>query len=95
MDELLRLVDNPRVTVRRPGPPDPAGTCVVYWMQRAQRGVDNPALEVAIAAANRLRLPLVEAEGEDFVPCFTSVQRLTTWAEDAEADARTPSPAAR
>jgi len=59
MDELLRLVDNPRVTVRRPGPPDPAGTCVVYWMQRAQRGLDNPALDVAVEAANALGKPAV------------------------------------
>ncbi len=37
-----------------------------------------------------VRLPLVGyAETDiDFVPCFTSVQRLTTWAEDVEADAR-------
>ena len=56
---LERLVADPRVTVRRPGPPDPAGRAVVYWMQRAQRGLDNPALDVAIQAANALRLPLV------------------------------------
>jgi hypothetical protein len=37
-----------------------------------------------------VRLPLLGyAETDiDFVPCFTSVQRLTTWADDAEADAR-------
>ena len=51
--------DDPRVMVRRKGPPDPDGTCVVYWMQRAQRAVDNPALDVAIAAGNRLRKPVV------------------------------------
>jgi len=59
MDELQQLADNPRTTVRCPGPPDPAGTCVVYWMQRAQRGVDNPALEVAVEAANALGKPAV------------------------------------
>lgn len=42
------------MTIRRAGPPDPAGTCVVYWMQRAQRGVDNPALDVTLAVANAL-----------------------------------------
>ena len=31
-----------------------------------------------------VRLPLVEAEGEDFVPCFTSVQRLTAWVDAAD-----------
>jgi deoxyribodipyrimidine photo-lyase len=51
--------DDPRVTVRRGGPPDPAGQCVVYWMQRAQRAVDNPALETAAAVANELGMPLV------------------------------------
>src|SRR5271163_760506 len=59
MDELQRLTDDPRVTVRRGGTPDPDGTCVVYWMQRAQRGVDNPALEVAVEAANALGKPMV------------------------------------
>jgi SseB protein N-terminal domain len=38
-----------------------------------------------------VRLPLVGyAETDtDFVPCFTSVQRLTTWADDVAAEART------
>jgi deoxyribodipyrimidine photo-lyase len=52
------LKANPRVTVRRDGPPNPVGRCVVYWMQRAQRGLDNPALDIAILAANELGLPL-------------------------------------
>lgn len=59
MDFLQRLTSNPRVTVRRPGVPDSAGRCVVYWMQRSQRALDNPALEVAVAAANALEKPLV------------------------------------
>ncbi len=59
MDDLNELADNPRVTVRRSGPPDPAGTCVVYWMQRAQRGLDNPALDVAVEAANALAKPAI------------------------------------
>jgi deoxyribodipyrimidine photo-lyase len=59
MDDLQRLSDDPRVTVRRGGPPDAAGTCVVYWMQRAQRGVDNAALETAVAAGNALGKPVV------------------------------------
>ncbi len=45
--------------VRRTGPPDLDGTCVVYWMQRSQRGVDNPALDVAVEAANELGKPVV------------------------------------
>src|ERR1700677_5082990 len=31
-----------------------------------------------------VRLPLIEAEGDDFVPCFTSVQRLTAWVDAAD-----------
>jgi deoxyribodipyrimidine photo-lyase len=45
--------------VRTPGTPDPDGAAVVYWMQRAQRAWDNPALDVAIAAANALAKPVV------------------------------------
>jgi len=56
---LDKLSRDPRVTVRRAGTPNPAGECVVYWMQRAQRAVDNPALDVAVEAANDLRKPLV------------------------------------
>lgn len=58
MTQLELLKGNPRVTVRRNGSPDPVGRCVVYWMQRAQRGLDNPALDIAILVANELRLPL-------------------------------------
>ncbi len=59
MDVLTRLSQDPRVTVRRAGVPDPAGTCVVYWMQRAQRGIDNPALDVTVELANALGKPVV------------------------------------
>jgi deoxyribodipyrimidine photo-lyase len=56
---LRRLADDARVTVRRGGTPDPKGKCVVYWMQRAQRGRDNHALDLAVQVANALELPLV------------------------------------
>ncbi len=39
-------------------PIDPEGRCVLYWMQRAQRGRDNAALNLAIEHANRLNLPV-------------------------------------
>jgi deoxyribodipyrimidine photo-lyase len=55
----LTLRGDPRVTVRTKGGPDPDGRCVVYWMQRAQRAVDNPALDVAVRLGNELRLPVV------------------------------------
>ncbi len=57
-EELARLADQPRVVVRRAGAPR-KGRCVVYWMQRAMRILDNPALDVAIEAGNLLGLPVV------------------------------------
>jgi hypothetical protein len=54
MDGLGCLASNARVAVRRSGEPDGEGKCVVYWMQRAQRALDNPALEIAVKAANLL-----------------------------------------
>jgi deoxyribodipyrimidine photo-lyase len=59
LEELRTLAVNPRVTVRRDGPPDPKGRCIVYWMQRAQRGIDNHAVDLAAHIANLLGLPLV------------------------------------
>ena len=47
---IERLAANPRVTVRVRGTPDSDGAAVIYWMQRAQRAWDNPALDVAIDA---------------------------------------------
>ncbi len=57
MDKLEQLASNPRVTVRRGGAP--AGKTVVYWMQRAQRSLDNPALDLAVELANALHQPVV------------------------------------
>jgi deoxyribodipyrimidine photo-lyase len=59
MSELLKVQNDARVAVRRAGAPDPEGACVVYWMQRTQRGIDNPALDVAVAAANEMHKPIV------------------------------------
>jgi deoxyribodipyrimidine photo-lyase len=58
-EELARLASQPRVQVRRAGLPRKGARCVVYWMQRAMRIVDNPALDVALAAGNLLGLPVV------------------------------------
>jgi deoxyribodipyrimidine photo-lyase len=59
MNKLEQLASKPRVTVRRKGAPDPSGKTVVYWMQRAQRALDNPALDVAVQVANALQQPVV------------------------------------
>lgn len=58
---LERLVGHARCTLRNDHPIRTAaagGRAVVYWMQRAQRGIDNPALDAAVFAANELGLPL-------------------------------------
>jgi deoxyribodipyrimidine photo-lyase len=55
--ETLSL--DPRITVRKPGAPNPEGECVVYWMERAQRALDNPALDVAVELGNELGKPVV------------------------------------
>ncbi len=56
---LAALIQNARVTVRRGGAPSPDGRCVVYWMQRAQRGVDSHGVNLAVQVANELGLPMV------------------------------------
>ena len=43
--------------------PERAGAYVLYWMQQSQRASGNPALELAIDAANRLGLPVVVGFG--------------------------------
>ncbi len=48
-----------RIHVWHSGECDEQGKCVLYWMQRAQRGQENMALNAAIALANTLRLPVV------------------------------------
>ena len=58
-EECRAIAGQPRVQVRRGGAPLKDGRCVVYWMQRALRVRDNPALDVAIEAANLLGLPVV------------------------------------
>jgi hypothetical protein len=56
---LDELASNPRVTIRRDGAPKADGACVAYWMQRAQRGLNNAAVDCAVNIANELDLPLL------------------------------------
>jgi deoxyribodipyrimidine photo-lyase len=53
------IAKNPYVTVRNKESFNLDGTCVVYWMQRSQRATDNPALNIAVTAANALSKPVV------------------------------------
>ena len=56
---IAAFSEDARVTIRRYGAPKQTGKCVVYWMQRAQRGTDNAAVDLAVNIANELGLPLV------------------------------------
>ena len=58
-EDVKALANDRRVAVRRGGAPDPNGKCIVYWMQRAERGLDNHALDKAVALGNALGLPVV------------------------------------
>ena len=58
-EALRKIAANPRVLVRRGGAPVPDGKCIVYWMQRAERALDNPALDVAVEVADALDLPVL------------------------------------
>ena len=58
-EAVRALARDKRVAVRRAGPPDPEGKCIVYWMQRAERAVDNHALDKAVDLGNALGLPVV------------------------------------
>ncbi len=48
-----------RVVQLNDRPVDPAGECLIYWMQRSQRAHSSLALEYAIERANELAKPLV------------------------------------
>src|SRR5271154_5820242 len=58
-EALETIAANPRIRVRRGGTLAPDAKCVVYWMQRAERALDNPALDIAVAVGNALDLPVL------------------------------------
>ncbi|MFO0950980.1 MAG: deoxyribodipyrimidine photo-lyase [Isosphaeraceae bacterium] len=57
------LKTNPRLRVVSGGETDPNGRAVVYWMQRAQRGRENPALDTAVELGVALGLPVLAVFG--------------------------------
>ena len=97
-DICEQIETDPRVVRRGPGVPDPDGRCVVYWMQRAQRAVDNPALDTAMDVGNALGQPVVvfrlaphhrvEAFAEDVHACVVigdeNPLRVPFWTVDAD-----------
>jgi deoxyribodipyrimidine photo-lyase len=62
VSNLAKLEFDPRVCVRGGEEPNSDGRCVAYRMRRAQRAFDNPALEIAIAAA-AMKIPVVVCFG--------------------------------
>lgn len=62
-----------RVTVRSGKSFYAPGGCVLYWMQRAQRAQDNPALDLAVEAGNALGKPVVAFLAP--VPFFPNANR--------------------
>ena len=56
------MIEPERLTEVNAAPEQP-GDYVLYWMQNSQRAEFNPALEVAIAEANRLGMPVLVGFG--------------------------------
>ena len=52
-----------RIRVLKDGSVPHRGGYILYWMHHAVRAHENPALEVAIHAANRLGLPVLVYQG--------------------------------
>ncbi len=83
------MAPHPGVRTLRSGTPVPGRDCVVYWMQRAQRGIDNPALNLAIAVGNAVEQPVVAVFA--LTADYPEAQRrhyrfLVEGLRDAEAD---------
>lgn len=52
------MIHEDRITMINEVSPDESGDYVLYWIQAAQRTIDNPALDFAITLANRQNCPL-------------------------------------
>lgn len=70
---------------------NPVGQCVVYWMQRAQRGRNNAALNLAIELGNEFKVPVLAVFG--LYDQFPGAERrhfrfLVQGLVDADADLR-------
>ncbi len=56
-------IERERIHPRNDRPVRDGARYVLYWMQASQRAAYNPALEYAVAEANRLRLPVLVGFG--------------------------------
>lgn len=59
LDTLLPEHLSERTRYIEPREMPPRGEFVLYWLHHAMRAYENPALDVAVTAANRLDLPLL------------------------------------
>jgi type III secretion system (T3SS) SseB-like protein len=59
---------------------------LVWELARARLWVPLPAGRGPVTDGSAVILPTVTYLGAEFVPCFTSVQRLAAWADAADAD---------
>jgi deoxyribodipyrimidine photo-lyase len=59
MEAIKKIGSDERVTIRNAAGLNTEGKCVIFWMQRAQRADDNPALDTAIRLGNELQKPVV------------------------------------
>jgi hypothetical protein len=63
----------------------PAGLpALLAELAAARLWVPLPAVRRPFTDGTAVRLPLISHQGTDFVPCFTSVLRLTAWADQAD-----------
>lgn len=63
MPDIRQLIpeDDLRIAVHRGGEIRAGASCVILWVQRAQRATGNLAANLAIEIANELRLPVIAA----------------------------------
>lgn len=67
MTQGRRMSENrsadPRVRKANVVTENPQGRCIIYWMQRAQRGRNNAALNLAIEFGNEFQVPVLAVFG--------------------------------
>jgi len=67
----------------------PAGLpALLTELGAARLWVPLPATRRPFTDGTAVKLPVVTLKGTDFVPCFTSVLRLTAWADQADVPAQ-------